>query len=97
MKHNNPYRINDPTDLLEVGENSSHPELRDAKRYYTFGAYRFATATELERFFESEGLSRRDYWMRPVATRNAMGNEIKIEVIPKHKKVRRSEVIEMAR
>lgn len=95
MRHVNPYRIKNPQDIFEVGENSSHPELRDAKRLYVFGAYRFSTATELQKFFSSEGLNPKQYWMKPRLDRDAMGNKIIIEVVPKHSRVNRDQVMDM--
>jgi len=81
LKHVNPYRINNPNDLLEVSENSSHPELKDAKRVWSFRGYTFHTATELERYFKSEGLDIRRYWMKPVWVNADWRNYIRIEVI----------------
>lgn len=70
MKHKNPYRVNDPNNLFEVGENSSHPELEDARRVYKFKAYSFNSATELEKFFMDEGLNPAHYTIEPVIKRN---------------------------
>jgi hypothetical protein len=84
MKHVNPYRINDPDNIFEVGENSSHPELRDAKRIWRFGAYTFHSATEIQRFFADEGLDPRRYDIEPVAKRMFHNNMIEINVVPKH-------------
>lgn len=60
--HINPYRINDDKDLLEVTENSSHPELQDSKRLWHFGAYTFKSGNEVKKFFEAEGLDITQYW-----------------------------------
>lgn len=76
MKHHNPYRINDHENIFEVTENSSHPELKDAKRLWIFGAYTFKSATELERFFKEEGLDPRHYWIAPQMEKDLAGKVI---------------------
>jgi hypothetical protein len=81
LKHKNPYRINDPQNLFEVGENSSHPELNDKKRVWSFRGYTFHSATELERYFNNEGLDPRRYWMKPTVVESDDGNYIKIFVV----------------
>lgn len=83
MKHVNPYRINDPDNIFEVGENSSHPELRDAKRLWKFKAYTFLSATELEKFFEAEGLNPSDYVLEPRMDRDVGHTKVIINVVEK--------------
>lgn len=85
MKHKNPYEIQDPDDLFELVENSSHPELKDSHRLFKFGAYTFKTATELKKFFESEGLDQNRYWFNASMHREAAKNKIVIEIVEKHR------------
>lgn len=82
-RHINPHRVNDPSDIFEVGENSSHPELDDARRIWKFGAYTFNSATEVAKFFEQEGLNPRQYDMRPKSVREFSKNLIIIQIVPK--------------
>lgn len=80
-KHVNPYRIHDHTNLFEVGENSSHPEIQDSQRLWKFRAYTFKSATELEKFFKNEGLDPRRYWIAPRLEKDIGGRaKIIIEV-----------------
>lgn len=84
-EHRNPYRINDPDNLLEVSANSSHPELADAKRVWLFGGYVFQTPEAVERFFNDEGLDLRHYDIEPRLRKTTGGkNEIIIRIV--HKK-----------
>lgn len=87
MKHSNPYKIHNPDDFFEVSENSSHPELQDAKRVWRFGGYTFLTATELKKFFEAEGLNPANYVQEPYFEKNVVGgkNRIIINVIERWK------------
>jgi hypothetical protein len=85
VRHNNPYRINNPDDFFEVGENSSHPELQDCRRVWKFGAYSFSTATELQKFFSDEGLNPKNYVMEPIIQRDFSKNLIIINIIEKWK------------
>lgn len=82
-KHHNPYLIRDSNNLLEVGENSSHPELDDARRIWKFHSYTFQSATEVERFFNSEGLDLSQYDYRPKKVREFAKNLIIIEIVSK--------------
>lgn len=86
-RHINPYRINDPGNILEVAENSSHPELEDARRVYKFEGYSFNSATELQKFFEAEGIDIRRMTIEPVMRRNYEHGKtlIIVNVVPKHK------------
>jgi hypothetical protein len=81
--HVNPYSIQDPANLLEVGENSSHPELKDAKRIWSFRGYTFHSATEVEKYFKNEGLDIRRYWMKPVWIKEDWRAFIRIEIVEK--------------
>lgn len=83
-RHSNPYRINDPDNLLEVGENSSHPELGDARRIWKFHAYTFHSATEVENFFASEGLNLNHYEMRPKLHREFAKNLVVIDIVKRN-------------
>jgi len=87
MKHVNPYHINDPHNWLEVSANSSHPELKDAKRIWKFGAYSFTSENEVAKFFESEGLKISQYSTNPTLRKNGFNgkNEIIIEIVEKYK------------
>lgn len=85
MRHKNPYRVNDPDDIFEVSENSSHPELDDCRRIYRFGGYTFESATELQKFFESEGLDPKRYAIEPRMEREFAKNLITINVVEKWK------------
>lgn len=87
MSHKNPYRINDPNDIFEMTENSSHPELADAKRIWRFGAYTFHSATELQKFFSDEGLSPQGYVAEPYFEKNTIAgkNRIIINIVEKWK------------
>jgi D-alanine-D-alanine ligase-like ATP-grasp enzyme len=73
----------DPANLLEVGENSSHPELKDAKRIWSFRGYTFHSATEVEKYFKNEGLDIRRYWMKPVWIKEDWRAFIRIEIVEK--------------
>ena len=84
MKHVNPYRINDPNNIFEVSENSSHPELGDADRIWRFGGYVFKSATEAQKFFNDEGLNPNHYDIEPIAKRLFHKNTIEINIVPKH-------------
>lgn len=64
MRHRNPYRINDETNLFEVTANSSHPELVDSTRVWHFKGHTFKTETALDKFFRSNGLNPKRYWFR---------------------------------
>lgn len=85
MRHRNPYRINDPSNWLEVTANSSHHELKDARRIWKFYAYTFTSETEIAKFFEQEGLDIKDYSYNPeIHKDNYNGkNLIIINVVPK--------------
>lgn len=83
MMHVNPYRIQDHDNIFEESENSSHPEMGDGKRLWKFQAYTFETATELQKFMESEGLDPRRYETSPVRVKDAMGAKIFINIVPK--------------
>lgn len=87
MSHLNPYQINNPDDFLEVGENSSHPELQDAKRIWKLGGYTFTNATEVQKFFSDEGLDPRQYVMEPVLEKNTIAgkNRVIINIVEKWK------------
>lgn len=85
MRHSNPYRINNPDDIFEVSENSSHPELDDARRIYRLGGYTFQSATELQKFMEAEGLNPRNYAIEPVMEREFSKNMIIVNVVEKFK------------
>lgn len=61
MKHKNPYYIRDEKNWFEVCENSSHPELNDSRRVYHFKGNTFLNATQVDKFFKSEGLDPRRY------------------------------------
>ena len=81
MRHRNPHRINDPTDLLEVSANSSHPELNDKYRIWKFNGYTFRKPEELERYILNEGYNIKKLWMHPVAVADESGrNTIIIHV-----------------
>jgi len=56
MNHKNPYRINDPTNIFEVAENSSHPELYDRRRIYDYKGHRFTSAEKCQKFLEEHGI-----------------------------------------
>ena len=98
MKHSNPYRINNPDDIFEVSENSSHPELRDCRRVWKFGGYTFRTATELEQFFRNEGLNPKGYVLEPVMHRESANakNMIVINVIEKWKARQKQKLRELS-
>lgn len=81
MRHRNPYRINDPKDIFEVGENSSHPEMMDAKRVWSFRGRTFMSATELEKYMNDEGLDPRRYWMKPEWVKEDWRHFIRIQVV----------------
>jgi hypothetical protein len=76
MRHTNPYRINDGSDIFEVSENSSHPDLKDSLRLWHFGGYTFKTATQLMNFFNSEGLDPKTHWIEPKWERNTDGKSV---------------------
>jgi hypothetical protein len=84
MKHTNPYVINDPNNIFELGENSSHPELKDARRIWRFHSYVFSSATELAKFFDDEGLNPKNYVIEPELKSDMGKNMITINVVPKH-------------
>ena len=83
MRHYNPYRIDDPNNIFDVGENSSHPELKDKVRVWRFKAYSFTSATELHKFFDNEGLNPKDYVLDPHIQKDIGGNKIFINVVHK--------------
>lgn len=95
-KHVNPYRINDPKNLFEVGENSSHPELEDTKRYWFFKGRMFRNATEVEKYFANEGLDPRKYWMLPKWDRDGANMIIRINIVERVSPEERSHVRELA-
>lgn len=81
-RHVNPYRINDPHDLFEVSENSSHPELCDAKRIWKFRGRTFRSATEVQKYFDNEGLNPKLFWMMPEWEKeNGMKATIVIKIV----------------
>lgn len=80
-RHSNPYRINDPSDLLEVSENSSHPEMADAKRVWEFKGRVFHSATELQKFMENEGYNPRRFWMKPEWVKEDWRTFVRIRVV----------------
>jgi len=84
MKHRNPYAITNPDDIFEVSENSSHPELKDAKRIWRLGGYVFHSSTELHKFFTDEGLNPRNYVIEPVIQSDMGKNKITVNVVEKH-------------
>lgn len=65
-KHNNPYLINNPSDIFEVGANSSHPELNDRERVWHYKGHTFHKPEHLETFLKNEGVDPRTLWMHPV-------------------------------
>jgi hypothetical protein len=65
-KHSNPYRIKDPTNIFEVSENSSHPELYDKRRIWKYKGKVFKTATECQRYLEDEGINWRRLKLVPI-------------------------------
>lgn len=81
ISHSNPYKINDPNNIFELGENSSHPELKDATRLWKFRAYTFTSATELEKFFSDEGLDSSKYVLEPFIQKDIGKNKIIINVV----------------
>lgn len=83
MRHSNPYYIRDEKNWLEVTENSSHPELDDAKRIWKFYAYTFTSATEVDKFFSEEGLDRNKYTTESKSVREFHKNMIIINIVPK--------------
>lgn len=83
-RHLNPYRILDHKNWLEVSENSSHPELNDARRIWKFQAYTFTTATEVDKFFATEGLKLSDYATEPVWHKEYGKNLIIVNIVPKY-------------
>lgn len=87
MKHVNPYRIRDPKDFFDVGSNSSHPELRDAKRIWKFGGYTFLNPEAVEQFFKDEGLDVKNYVIEPIMEQNVIAgkNRIIINIVEKFK------------
>lgn len=89
-RHVNPYRILDPKNLLEVTENSSHPELGDSKRIYRFKAYTFHSAAQVLRFFDSEGLRLQDFWISPYQVPGTDGFKTTIVEITDRKKNKNS-------
>jgi hypothetical protein len=95
-RHVNPYRINDPTNIFEVGDNSSHPELDDKKRIWKFRGRRFNTATELEKYMRNEGLNPKAYWMKPYAVQEIGKKIIIIEIIERCSPEERSGVRNLA-
>lgn len=81
MKHLNPYRVDDPKNMFEVGENSSHPELDDNMRVWKFRDRTFRSATEIQKYFENEGLNPKAFWMKPVAVKESHRNTIYIHIV----------------
>ncbi len=98
MRHRNPYRISNPDDIFEVGENSSHPELQDCRRVWKMGGYTFSSATELEKFFRDEGLNPKGYVLEPVMHRDSANakNMIVINVIEKWKARQKQKLRELS-
>lgn len=83
MKHINPYTINDPDNWAEVTENSSHPELNDARRVWRFGGYGWNNATDAIKFLEGEGLDPKRYTTKSKKVSEFAKNLIIIEIVPK--------------
>lgn len=65
-KHSNPYRIQDPTNIFEVSENSSHPELYDKLRVWDYKGRVFTSATECQKYLEDHGIDWRRLKLTPV-------------------------------
>ena len=75
-QHRNPYRINDPNNIFEVAENSSHPELKDKYRLYKYKGRIFRTATEAQKFLDNEGIDVKRLKLVPVRHLDADGSVI---------------------
>jgi hypothetical protein len=75
-QHRNPYRISDPTNIFEVSENSSHPELMDRRRIWDYKGKVFRTATECQRYLEDEGINWRRLKLTPVRELDGDGSVI---------------------
>ncbi len=73
-KHRNPHRVNDPKDIFDVCENSSHPELFERRRIYDFKGRIFQTLTDLEKFMENEGYDPMHFWILPKWERDGDGS-----------------------
>jgi len=97
LRHSNPYRIQNPNDLFEVGENSSHPELKDSKRIWSFRGYTFESATELEKYMRNEGLDPRRFWMKPEWVKEDWRSFVRINVVERVPQEERHMVRELAR
>lgn len=95
-KHVNPYSIHDPANLFEVGENSSHPELKDAKRIWEFKGYTFRSAAKLQDFFKDQGLDSRKFWMLPSWENDGAHYIIRIKIIERCSPEERRHVRELA-
>ena len=55
-QHRNPYRIQDPNNIFEVSENSSHPEIFDKRRIWDYKGKVFKTATECQKYLIDNGI-----------------------------------------
>lgn len=95
-KHYNPYRINDPKNLFEVGENSSHPELEDTKRIWEFNGHIMRSATEVEKYFNNEGLDPRKYWILPTWEKDGANMVVRIKIVQRVSPEERKNVRELA-